>query len=619
MLSPIPITQDQRSAGLLLHLRRFGLPPEPESKIRRCLICKEVIHTGAESIGNKKAKYCTYCRRRTDHLNYLKFLIFLLVIITPGLTRAQGNLGSNSSPVVNRQGIPLGGVDIAVCQPVATTSASVTNNLATLIMAVNPQVYGYVAGMTIMISGFTGADSFLNAGTLTNGQIVGGQTILAVTSTSIVFTIGHIDTGTSSNGTVLQEGNGSYGCAGLSTVYSDPALTTPTTNPFTSDQLGNWNVFAASGIYDVQFYSPSTSPTMKIIGVSPSSLTGLPGLALNNMWTGNETHTGTETFATINVGSNQFSTSADACCTGALKLNSEFENTSGIFTFGSMQLLTNDAYTLWMDNGFQMQIQAGPRIGGGFNPLLANSIYNLPDLANGGSSNTAGALLGETTADIATSSGHCLFSSGSSQGGLMNDSHIGCNSTITLPAAVNAFQWTDGTHTNSIVSATISGGNTVLTAPAATGTIALQGTLTLKTGSGGGNYTGANTTFAAVDTTNLCYSVTVPTGWKLSVQASGVLESVTAAVVQSVALADAGATCTTGGVTALAGSERDITPAAIATFDASFATAYVLTGDGSAHSIVLLAKTANGSDDWGIQNTSAAAAPSMTFTLTPSN
>lgn len=201
----------------------------------------------------------------------------------------------------------------------------------------------------------------------------------------------------------------------------------------------------------------------------------------------------------------------------------------------------------------------------------------------------------------------------------MNDSHIGCNSTITLPAAVNAFQWTDGTHTNSIVSATISGGNTVLTAPAATGTIALQGTLTLKTGSGGGNYTGANTTFAAVDTTNLCYSVTVPTGWKLSVQASGVLESVTAAVVQSVALADAGATCTTGGVTALAGSERDITPAAIATFDASFATAYVLTGDGSAHSIVLLAKTANGSDDWGIQNTSAAAAPSMTFTLTPSN
>lgn len=143
--------------------------------------------------------------------------------------------------------------------------------------------------------------------------------------------------------------------------------------------------------------------------------------------------------------------------------------------------------------------------------------------------------------------------------------------------------------------------------------------LTLKTGSGSGNYTGANTAFAAVDTTNLCYSVTIPTGWKLSVQASGVLESVTAAVVQSVALADAGATCTTGGVTALAGSERDTTPTAIATFDAPFATGYVLTGDGNAHSILLLAKTANGSDDWGIQNTSAAAAPSMTFTLMPSN
>ena len=162
---------------------------------------------------------------------------------------------------------------------------------------------------------------------------------------------------------------------------------------------------------------------------------------------------------------------------------------------------------------------------------------------------------------------------------------------------------------------TCSTGKSQLTSPVLNGTPSGTGitTLTLKTGSGGGNYTGANTTFAAVDTTNLCYSVTVPTGWKLSVQASGVLESVTAAVVQSVALADAGATCTTGGVTALAGSERDITPAAIATFDASFATAYVLTGDGSAHSIVLLAKTANGSDDWGVQNTSAAAAPSMTF------
>ncbi len=269
MLSPVPITQDQRSAGLLLHLRRFGLPPEPKSKIRRCLICKEVIHTGAESMGNKKAKYCTYCRRRTDHLNYLKFLIFLLVIITPGLTRAQGNLGSNSSPVVNRQGIPLGGVKIAICQPLATTAASVTNNLATLTMISNPITAGYVAGMQILVAGFTGGDTYFNAGTLTNGQIVGGWTILAVSSSTITFAITHSNGSASSNGTALQEGSTTIGCAALSSVYSDPALTVPATNPTMSDQLGNWNVFAASGIYDVQFYSPSTSPTMKLIWVSP--------------------------------------------------------------------------------------------------------------------------------------------------------------------------------------------------------------------------------------------------------------------------------------------------------------------------------------------------------------
>jgi len=48
-------------------------------------------------------------------------------------------------------------------------------------------------------------------------------------------------------------------------------------------------------------------------------------------------------------------------------------------------------------------------------------------------------------------------------------------------------------------------------------------------------------------------------------------------------------------------------------------TQYVLTGDGNAHAIILVAKTSSGSDAWGIQNASAAAAPSMSFLLMPSN
>lgn len=150
--------------------------------------------------------------------------------------------------------------------------------------------------------------------------------------------------------------------------------------------------------------------------------------------------------------------------------------------------------------------------------------------------------------------------------------------------------------------------------------VADTGTLTLKTGSGSGNYTGTNTAaFASVDTTNLCTTITIPINWKLKIDTSGVLESATAAVVHSVALADAGTTCTSGGVTALAGTERDVTPAALGTFNANFAMSYIFSGDGAAHSFSLVAKTSNAGDAWGIQNTSAAAAPSMTFTLMPSN
>lgn len=144
-------------------------------------------------------------------------------------------------------------------------------------------------------------------------------------------------------------------------------------------------------------------------------------------------------------------------------------------------------------------------------------------------------------------------------------------------------------------------------------------TLVFKSGSGAGTYTNTNTTYASVDTTNLCTVLTVPSGWKLMVTASGVLESVTAAVAQSVALVDAGTTCAGGGVTALTGTERTITPPAVATFDAPFQTQFIFTGDGAAHSFSLAAKTSVGADAWGIQNTSATVAPSMTFTLMPSN
>jgi hypothetical protein len=174
-------------------------------------------------------------------------------------------------------------------------------------------------------------------------------------------------------------------------------------------------------------------------------------------------------------------------------------------------------------------------------------------------------------------------------------------------------------HKNGVASPQFANGLQVGSTIQSIGATATMG-LTLKTGSGAGNYTGANTAaFASVDTTNLCTVITVPTGWKLLITANGLLESVTAAVQQSVALVDAGTTCAGGGVAPLNGTRRDITPPAIATFDVAFTIQYIFSGDGAAHSFSLAALTSNAADAWGIQNTSATAAPGMTFTLMPSN
>jgi Right handed beta helix region len=138
-------------------------------------------------------------------------------------------------------------------------------------------------------------------------------------------------------------------------------------------------------------------------------------------------------------------------------------------------------------------------------------------------------------------------------------------------------------------------------------------------GSGAGNYTGTNTAYANVDGTNLCGAVVVPTGWVLAASVSGVLESNTAAVAQNVALVDVGSNCGSGGTTPLGGGERIITPPAIGTFDVPFSIQAIVTGNGASHAIALQAKTSNGADSWGIQNSSSTATAQMTLLLVPIN
>ncbi len=200
-----------------------------------------------------------------------RIVLVSFAALLPQLLLAQsGTLGSASSPVVNANGRPMGGVNVAICQPVATTAAQVVSNTAVLTMATNPITAGFAPGMTIEVAGFSGADTYFNGGTFTDGTgISGGYTIVSVTSTTITYSLTHANATATSNGTVLQQGNSTSGCAGLSAIYSDPGMTRLITQPIVTDGYGNWNAFAQSGqLYYVQFYGSGVSTSIRWIMVN---------------------------------------------------------------------------------------------------------------------------------------------------------------------------------------------------------------------------------------------------------------------------------------------------------------------------------------------------------------
>lgn len=133
--------------------------------------------------------------------------------------------------------------------------------------------------------------------------------------------------------------------------------------------------------------------------------------------------------------------------------------------------------------------------------------------------------------------------------------------------------------------------------------------LTLKKGSGAGNYVSASTSYVQVDATNLLFAVIIPTGYKLAIVARGDVTSATAAVAVGIAIADGGAVVV----------ETALTPVVAGTVTAPFSLAWVITGDGLSHSVDLRYKTSNAADSVTIANPTATATPTMIFTLMPSN
>jgi len=149
-----------------------------------------------------------------------------------------------------------------------------------------------------------------------------------------------------------------------------------------------------------------------------------------------------------------------------------------------------------------------------------------------------------------------------------------------------------------------------LTGPVINGTPTGTGisTVTFKKGTGAGNYSSASTSDVAVDGTNLAATITIPTGWKLTIMASGGITSLTAIVTVFVGIADGGTVVLT----------QPVNASGIGNF-APFALIWEINGDGAAHTIDLRYHTSNGADSVSINNASATQLPTMVFTLMPSN
>jgi hypothetical protein len=131
-------------------------------------------------------------------------------------------------------------------------------------------------------------------------------------------------------------------------------------------------------------------------------------------------------------------------------------------------------------------------------------------------------------------------------------------------------------------------------------------TITLKKGTGLGDYSTASTTYVRVDTTNLVYTVTVPVGQKVLISTTGSLNNSTGT--WEVALADG-----TADNSGILNSQPISTNLGIF----GFSLVWVFVGDGASHTFNLQYRTTGGT--LVMKNGSATQVPTMTFWLGVAN
>ena len=127
-------------------------------------------------------------------------------------------------------------------------------------------------------------------------------------------------------------------------------------------------------------------------------------------------------------------------------------------------------------------------------------------------------------------------------------------------------------------------------------------TTVLKVGTGAGDYTTASAGVVNVDTTNLQYTVVIPVGWVLTVQASGT------------------GIANSGGYVLIEDSVAGLVQeCAVGTTEIPWSLVGRIVGDGASHTINLQFYT-NGTPSMTIKNTSSPPiVPQMLFQLYPSN
>jgi hypothetical protein len=138
----------------------------------------------------------------------------------------------------------------------------------------------------------------------------------------------------------------------------------------------------------------------------------------------------------------------------------------------------------------------------------------------------------------------------------------------------------------------------------------------LKKGSNGGNYVSASGSFAAVDGTNLAYTVTIPTGSNLVVLANGTMSPTGGTSTWYVALYDGVSKLTEQALTWTAAGASNACPGTMNCGAASFGLNYVIAGDNASHTIQLeYATEAASNDTSGRILNSNGIFPTMLFTI----